>query len=307
MHKIILALTAGLITAAVQPAAAALKVFACEPEWAALATELGGTSVDVYSATTALQDPHRIQARPSLIAKFRQADLVVCTGAELEIGWLPALVEKANNPRVLPGSPGFFEASRYVRMLEVPVVLDRSQGDVHPYGNPHIQTAPDNIAVIAKALAVRLAEVDPVNAAWYQQQHERFSARWSAAMQKWAADARPLAGIAVVSAHKSWPYLYGWLGMREVATLEPKPGIPPSASHLAEVLENLKTQQARMIIFAAYQDRKPADWLAQRTGLPTVELPYTVGGVESADDLFKLFDVTLERLLQAAGVSAGSP
>ena len=307
MHKIILALTAGLITAAVQPAAAALKVFACEPEWAALAQELGGGHVDVYAATTGLQDPHRIQARPSLIARYRQADLVVCTGAELEIGWLPALVEKANNPRVLPGSPGFFEASRYVRMLEVPVVLDRSQGDVHPYGNPHIQTAPDNIAVIAKALAVRFAEVDPVNAAWYQQQHERFSARWSAAMQKWADDARPLAGITVVSAHKSWPYLYGWLGMREVATLEPKPGIPPSASHLAEVLENLKTQQARMIIFAAYQDRKPADWLAQRTGLPTVELPYTVGGVESADDLFKLFDVTLERLLQAAGVSAGSP
>jgi zinc/manganese transport system substrate-binding protein len=285
------------------PAAAALKVFACEPEWAALAMELGGSHVDTYSATTALQDPHRIQARPSLIAKFRQADLVICTGAELEAGWLPALVEKANNPKVLPGSPGYFEASRFVQMLEIPAVVDRSMGDVHAYGNPHIQTSPASIATVADALALRLAELDPANAGSYRQRHQQFSTRWSEAMRKWTADARPLVGVAVVSAHKSWPYLYAWLGMREVATLEPKPGVPPSASHLAQVVTNLKSQSARMVIFAAYQDRKSADWLAQRTKLPAVELPYTVGA-EGADDLFKLFDVTIVRLLQAAGTSA---
>ncbi len=303
MRKSILLLLTGLITAAAQPAAAALKVFTCEPEWAALARELGDAHVEVYSATTALQDVHKIQARPSLIAQYRQADLVVCTGADLEIGWLPALVEKANNPRVLPGSKGFLEASRYVEMLEVPAVVDRSMGDVHPEGNPHIHTSPDNIAAVAAALSARLIELDAGNADTYRRRHQQFSARWSGAMRQWTAKAEPLRGVAVVSAHKSWPYLYHWLGMREIATLEPKPGIPPSAAHLAQLLERLQSQPARMVVYAAYQDRKPADWLAQRAGLAVVELPYTIGGVDGTDNLFQLFEVTLDRLLQAIGES----
>src|SRR5882757_9707350 len=151
------------------PLAHALEVFACEPEWAALATELGGNDVNVFSATTARQDPHQIQARPALIARLRNADLVVCTGSELKIGWMPVLLRQASNGKVQPGTPGYFEATRFVRMLEVPAVLDRSMGDIHPGGNPHIQTSPLNIRAVAEALARRLAEIDSGHAAVYAQ------------------------------------------------------------------------------------------------------------------------------------------
>lgn len=288
---------AGLALAA--PASATLNVFACEPEWGALARELGGDAVDVYVATTALQDVHKIQARPSLIAKYRQADLLVCTGAELEVGWLPALAEKGNNPRLAPGTPGYFEASRQVTMLEVPSSVDRSLGDIHPYGNPHIQTGPQNIARIAAALAVRLAEVDPANAAGYRERGGTFDTKWRAALERWQKKAAPLAGVAVVSSHRSWVYLYDWLGLEEVAALEPKPGIPPSAGHLEQVLAGLRHAPARMVIRAAYQDPRPAEWLSERAAIPAVELPFTVGGAPGTDDLVGLFDVTLDRLLQA--------
>jgi zinc/manganese transport system substrate-binding protein len=280
------------------PAQAALRVFACEPEWAALTRTLGGDDVDVYAASSALQDVHHIQPRPSLIAHYRRADLVVCTGAELEIGWLPPLVEKGNNPKVSPGSPGYFAASRSVHMLEVPTRLDRSEGDVHPYGNPHIQTDPRNIAAVAKDLSARLAQVDPAHAAGYQQRYQAFIARWDAAIQKWQAEAKPLAGATVVSSHKGWIYLFDWLGMKEVGTLEPKPGIPPTAAHLAEVLNGLKLQPAKMVIYAAYYDPRPAEWLSSHAGIPAVELPFSTGGMAGTDDLFGLFDVTIAQLLK---------
>jgi zinc/manganese transport system substrate-binding protein len=281
--------------------ALALNVFACEPEWGALARELGGADVEVYTATTALQDVHKIQARPSLIAKYRQAELLVCTGAELEIGWLPALADKGNNPKLRPGSPGYFDASRFVEMREVPVSLDRSLGDVHPYGNPHIQTGPGSILAVGGPLAERLAQLDPANAQDYRARHAVFAQKWREAMARWAARGKPLAGVKVVSAHQGWVYLYEWLGMQEVATLEPKPGIPPSAGHLERVLTELQRTPARMVIRAAYQDPRPAQWLSERAGIAAVELPFTVGGGPGTDDLFGLFDVTLERLLRAAG------
>jgi len=296
----VIRMLAGLAGAAFAAPALALNVFACEPEWGALARELGGADVSVYAATTALQDVHKIQARPSLIAKYRQADLLVCTGAELEIGWLPALADKGNNPRLLPGAPGFFEASRHAAMREVPGSVDRSLGDVHPYGNPHIQTGPAAILAVAAPLAERLAQLDPARAEAYRARHAAFAEKWRAAMARWAERGKPLAGVRVVSAHKGWVYLYEWLGMQEVATLEPKPGIPPSAGHLERVLADLQRTPARMVVRAAYQDARPAQWLSERAGIPVVELPFSVGGTPGADDLFGLFDVTLERLLQAA-------
>lgn len=282
------------------PAHAALNVFATVPEWGALARELGGDDVTVYTATTALQNVHRIQARPSLIAKYRQADLVVATGADLESGWLPALAEKGNNPRVRPGAPGFFEAFRHVTMLEVPQSVDRSMGDVHPYGNPHIQTDARNLLAVAGPLAERMAQLDPGHAAGYRARHAQFAEKWRAATARWEARAKPLAGVPVVTTHRDSPYLFAWLGLREVATLEPKPGLPPSAGHLEKVLGVLKGQPARMALRAAYQDPKPAQWIAERAGIPVVELPFTVGGAAGADDLYGYFDVTIERLLAGA-------
>lgn len=304
MKEILATLLLAAIAAVTPPACAALKVFACEPEWGALARELGGEHLDVYVATSALQDVHQIQPKPSLIARYRQAELLVCTGAELEIGWLTPLAEKGNNPRLSPGTPGYFEASAFVQMREVPAKLDRSEGDVHPYGNPHIQTGPQNILPVAQRLSARLAVVDPAHAADYSARLLDFTARWDAAMSKWKERAKPLQGLSVVSAHRSWVYLYEWLGIKEVATLEPRPGIPPSAAHLDGVLTTLKTQSAKMVIHAAYQDRRPVEWMTQHAAITAVELPFSPGGAPGTDDLFGLFDVTLDRLLAAL---AGKP
>jgi zinc/manganese transport system substrate-binding protein len=251
----------------------------------------------VYDATNALQDPHRIQARPSLIARARNADLLACTGSELEIGWLPILLQQSGNPKIQPGRPGYFEAAHYVRMLEVPTRLDRAEGDIHPGGNPHIQTDPRNIALVADALAKRLAEVDPGNAATYQTRYKAFADRWQAASRNWEKEAAPLKGAAIVVQHKGFPYLENWLGLREVATLEPKPGVEPTSGHLAEVLAQLQRQPAKMVIRAAYNDERASEWLAQRARIPAVALPFTVGGSDRAKDLFGLFDDTVQRLL----------
>lgn len=296
-----LALVAGYaFTAWGVPAQAALRVFACEPEWAALAQELGGPLVEATSATTAQQDPHQIQARPSLIARVRNADLVVCTGAELEAGWLPLLLQQSGNARVQPGQPGYFAAADQVRKLDIPVTVDRSQGDVHAAGNPHIQTDPRNIAAVATALAARLQQVDAGQAAQYAQRGAAFQLKWQQAIARWTAQAAPLRGLPVVSQHKGYVYLYDWLGMREVAVLEPKPGVEPSAAHLQGLLATLKATPARMVITSAYQDPKPAEWLSRNAALAMVRLPFTVGGSDAAKDLFGLFDDTLARLLAAA-------
>lgn len=276
---------------------AGLNIFACEPEWGALAKELVGDDVKVYVATTAMQDPHHIEARPSLIAKMRQADLVVCTGAELEVGWLPVLLSESGNGRVQPSQPGNFEAAHHVMLLEKPARLDRSEGDVHAAGNPHIQTDPRNIAKVASALARTMAQIDAGNAVKYQQREQDFQARWGQAIKGWEAKALPLKGAPVAVQHKGFPYLQNWLGLVEVTALEPRPGVEPSASHLAQVLTNLKTRPVKMILRAAYQPDRPSKWLSERAGIPAVELPYTVGGSREAGDLFGLFDDTINRLL----------
>jgi len=282
-------------------AAAELRVFACEPEWSALAGEIGGDRVEATSATHALQDPHFVEARPSLISQVRKADLVICSGAQLEIGWLPMLLSKANNPRILPGKDGFLEASSMVRRLDVPDSVDRAQGDMHPQGNPHIQMNPHNIALVAQALGQRLAVLDPDNAADYRSRTADFLDRWSAAIVHWEEQARPLAGSRVVCHHKSWVYLEDWLGLKEVATLEPVPGIPPTAAHLSALLGELGTdgKGADMIIRSPFQNPKPSEWLQERTGIPAVMLPLTVGGSDKAKDLFTLFDDVISRMLAA--------
>lgn len=274
-----------------------LKIFACEPEWAALAQELGGDRVSAFSATTARQDPHYIEARPSLIARVRTADLVVCTGAELEAGWLPVLLRASGNARVQPGTPGFFAAAEHVPLLDVPATLDRALGDIHAAGNPHLHTDPRNIARVAAALAQRLAALDPAQAAHYLARHDDFAGRWREAVTRWERAAAPLKGMAVVSQHQGgWSYLIRWLGLNEVAVLEPKPGVPATAAHLSQVLARLKAQPAKMVLRAAYQDGRPSEWLAQNAGVRAVVLPYTVGGGGGADNLFALFDATIARI-----------
>ncbi|HEY3179275.1 MAG TPA: zinc ABC transporter substrate-binding protein [Casimicrobiaceae bacterium] len=301
MHSIVKWLAAALLAVTVSPAYAVLNVFATVPEWGALAEELGGDAVKVYVATNALQDPHHIEAKPSLIARARNADLVVATGAELEIGWLPLVVQQAGNPKIRAGQPGYFEAANYVTLLDKPARLDRAEGDVHAAGDPHIQTDPRNITRVAAALAGRLAELDPTNAETYRTRYRTFDDKWRAAIVRWEREAASLRGVPILVQHKAFTYLIAWLGIKEVAALEPKPGVDPTISYLSEVLTTIQRQPVKMVIRAAYQSDRASQWIAERAKITPVVLPFTVGGDPEAKDLFSLFDDTLARLLKAIG------
>jgi len=299
MRRWIVILAACMALAA--PAHAALSVLACEPEWASLVKELAGDRAKVVSATTARQDPHRIEARPALLAQARRADLLVCTGADLEIGWLPLLQRESGNAGIQAGQPGFFEAARFVELLERPALVDRSMGDVHAAGNPHIHLDPRNLLKVAEALAARLSALDAANAAHYAARQRDFAARMAAAVARWERDAASLRETRVLAHHRNWSYLAAWLGLRVAADLEPKPGIEPSAAYLAQLVDRLKTRPAKMVLRTPYQPPRPSEWIAERTGMRAVELPFTVGGSARATDLFSLFDDILARLKEAAG------
>lgn len=279
----------------------AMNVFACEPEWAALASEIGGPKVTTYTATTALQDPHQIQARPSLIAKARAADITVCTGSELEIGWLPQILTQAANKKIAPGSAGSFEATRFVTLLERPARLDRAEGDIHSGGNPHIQSDPRVMLPVGKAMAERFAQIDPANAALYRARYAAFAVKWNAALVRWQARAAPLRGQPIAVQHKTWIYLETWLGLKRVVALEPKPGVPASSGYLAQVLGVLQKTPVKMVIRSAYEDGRSSEFISQRAHVPAVVLPYTIGGSPGAKDLYSLYDDTLTRLLGALG------
>jgi zinc/manganese transport system substrate-binding protein len=280
-------------------ARAELRIFSCEPEWAALAEEIGGDLVEAYSATTALQDPHYIQARPSLIAKVRRANLVICSGAQLEIGWLPALLQKANNRDVRPGSRGYMEASNFVLRLDATGTADRAQGDIHPLGNPHVQTNPHNVAAVADALGKRMAELDSDNATAYESGSSDFSIRWQQAIADWEKKAAPLRGKRAITHHKSWVYLERWLGIEEVGNLEAVAGLPPTATHLSKLTKEFADGGADVIIRSPYQDGRPSEWLAERTNITAIVLPLSIGGTDGATDLFSLYDEMINRLLGA--------
>ena len=287
-----------LLAMAALPAWATLNVFATVPEWGALAKEIGGEQVTVYTATTAFQDPHRIEARPSLLAQARRAQLLVAAGADLEIGWLPLVVRDSGNSAIQAGRPGYFEAASYVNRLDVPTVLDRAHGDVHAAGNPHTHLDPRNVLKVGEALAQRMAELDAANAAVYLSSFKTFAGKWQVAMARWEKEGAPLRGVPVLVHHSSFVYLTHWLGIKEVGALEPKPGIEPTSGHLSALLAKQQTTPAKMVLRAAYNQEGPSQWIAGKTGMPAVLLPYTVGGTAEAKDLFTLFDDTLQRLLK---------
>jgi zinc/manganese transport system substrate-binding protein len=299
MVRKLLSLCAVLGLAAAMPSHAGPRILATTSDWGSLATELGGDKVSVYTATSALQDVHQVDAKPSLVARARTADLVVANGAELEAGWLPVLLQESGNPKIRPGNPGYFEAASAVRLIEVPTALDRSMGDIHALGNPHLHLDPRNVAAVGKALTARLAAIDPANAPYYQSRGADFQARWAVAMARWDQQGASLRGAKVVVIHRDQAYLCHWLGLVQVATLEPKPGVPPSAGYLAGLVTRLSADRPKMILRNAYNDPKAVDWLSPKIGVPVVTLPFSVGGTPQAKDLFGLFDDTLDRLLAA--------
>lgn len=296
-----ISLMAGLALLLAVPAwAAKINVFACEPEWASLAEEIGGESVETFAATNARQDPHYIRARPSLIAKMRKADLVVCSGAGLEVGWLPVLFQKAGNAKVQPGGSGYLMAAEFVPVLEKPSQVDRSMGDVHPEGNPHVHLNPHNILLVAKEMAHRLKIIDGANATNYQARLENFADRWQQAAGSWEKRTAKLKGKRIITHHRAWSYLIDWLGLDLVNTLEPKPGIPATTGHLESLLQQVRGTKVLAIIRTPYAPDKASEWLAAKSTIPAVVLPYTIGGETGVDDLFALFDRSLVHLEEIA-------
>ena len=276
---------------------AQFNIFTCEPEYAALAKELA-PDARIYSATTAMQDPHQVQARPSLIAKMRQADLVICAGAELEVGWLPMLQMKAANSQVRNTDLGLFFAAEHVETLDQMSNVDRSMGDVHSQGNPHLHFSPQRMLAIAKALTEKLIQLDSDNSSRYQQQFESFNSRWKIASSKWQEVANKLSGMKVIAYHSSFRYLFDFAGIEQVADLEPKPGLPPTSGHLASLLKQAKNGEITAIVIASYQDKRGANWLAEKSNLPVIVLPLSVGGNEQSNDLFSIYDNVLSLLSQ---------
>lgn len=271
----------------------AVNIFACEPEWAALSKEIA-PQAHIYSATTAYQDPHFVQAKPSLIAKMRRADLVICSGAELEIGWLPALLLKANNAKVRHTDGGLLYVAEHVHRLDQREHVDRSMGDVHAMGNPHIHLSPKAISKAATLIANRLAQIDSEQAHHYTQAATAFQTRWAESVNTWEQQAATLQGKQLVAYHTSYRYLFDWLGINQVADLEPKPGLPPTSGHLATLLTQLKGHDVSAVVYTPYQDAKPANWLASKAAIPAAELPYTV---EKTESLFSLYQRTIDTLV----------
>lgn len=288
-----LALTVGYTSLA----NAELNIFACEPEYAALAKALA-PDAKVYSATTAMQDPHQVQARPSLIAKMRQADLAICAGADLEVGWLPMLQMKSSNAKVRSTDQGLFFAAEHVNTLDKLESVDRSMGDVHAQGNPHLHFSPQRILKVAEALTTKLISLDPASQEQYQIALSKFSDKWAQAIPQWEAKAAPLKGKRVIAYHSSFRYLFDWIGIEQVGDLEPKPGLPPSSSHLASLLKRAETDDIMAIIVASYQSERGAEWLGERANLPVQVLPMSVGGNDQSQDLFTLYDSVIDLLLQ---------
>lgn len=275
------------------PAHAQVRVFACEPEWAALATEIGGDRLTLYTATGPHQDPHHVDARPSLIAQVRKADLVVCTGADLEIGWLPVLIARAANP-ALKGERVFYAAD-HVALLAVPVGrVDRSKGDVHAQGNPHVHLDPRRMMDIGDALARTLSRIDSANAGAYTERALAFRERLTATLA--AAQVEALRGRRWFVSHDAWPYLFDWLGAGQAGTLEPVPGVPPSSRHLAKLGELARQQPVHGIIHTSHDDARPVQWLARNGNTCAIELPYTVGAAPAARDLPGWYGEILVRL-----------
>ena len=245
-------------------AAQAFSVFVCEPEWGALVKALH-PSAQVFSATTHLQDPHHIEARPSLIAQLRQADLAVCTGASLEVGWLPMLQARSGNAKAQDGQPGMFYAAKFVKLIgQYEGVITPFSGDVHPDGNPHFHTDPRRLLQVATALRDRLIQLNPSEENSITAQHAQFSQALTDRLSGWEAKAARLKGKSVLTQHATFGYLWDWLSIKSIGDLEPKPGMPPTPGHLERLRAQMSQSAAQAIIIAQHHDKRPAQWLVQQ-------------------------------------------
>ena len=294
MKKVLLVLS--LIIFA-NPALAKIKVFTCEPEWTSLVKEITKKKAVVYQAISGKQDPHKIQARPSLIAKVRNSDLLVCSGADLEIGWLPVLIEKAANKKIKLGTLGYFEAASVIDVIDKKANVDRSMGDQHPYGNPHIHLNPHNILIVGEEIVERLSKIDPNNSEIYQENFASFQSKFSNKISEWESKAKVLVNKNIISHHADINYLVQWLKLNLLSTIENKPGIPPSASQMKKLVNDFKDSNILAVNSFVINPSKPSNWLSNQLQAPKVSLLYTVGSKKNIKNLFDLFEENLRILL----------
>lgn len=278
---------------------AKIKVVTTLPDFASLAREIGGDKVDVSTMAKPTEDPHFVDARPSFVVQLRDADVLIDGGAELELGWLPPLLQNARNPKLEVGKPGRVQASQGVRLMNVPANVTRAAGDVHALGNPHFMTDPIIAKVVAQHIAQSFAAVDPPNAAFYDSNYKKFEATINAKLQEWGAAMLPFKGQSVVAYHDSWVYFAHRFGLNIDTFLEPKPGIPPSPSHLAEVIEKMKAQKIKAIIVEPFHDRKIAEKVASSTDAKVVDFAQYPGAIPGTDSYVKLIDTLVSRLAAA--------
>ena len=293
-----IALAAGLLAAA--PAHAELNVVTTTEDLAALAREVGGDKIKVESLSRGYQDPHFVEAKPSFVIKLHSADLLIAVGRELEIGWLPPLVNQARNAKVQPGGEGYFDASQGVKILEIPTgQLTRAMGDVHPQGNPHYWLDPDNGLRIAKGIQKKLSALGPGDAAYFAQREEAFEKRLAEAQKRWDAQMAPYKGTKIVTYHRSWPNFVDRFGLDVIGYVEPRPGIPPSPSHTLDLINDMKAKNVKIIMVEPYFDLKTPNSIASQTGAKVLVLPPSVGGIPQASDYLKLFETQISMLVDA--------
>jgi zinc/manganese transport system substrate-binding protein len=283
-----------------QAEAKKLNIVTATTDMAALAQEVGGDRVGVESIAKGYQDPHFVEAKPSFLLKLRQADLLIVVGLQLEIGWLPPLITQSGNPRIQVGAPGYFDASQFAEILEIPTgTITRAEGDVHPLGNPHYWLDPDNGRRIAKGIAGKLAEMDAADSSYFQQRFEDFDKRLTAAEQKWDAEMKPYRGRKVVTYHRSFPNFAKHFGLNVIGYVEPRPGIPPTPSHTIELIGLMKRENCKVILVEPYFDLKTPNSIGRETGAKVVVYLPSVGGEKDVTDYFKLFDYDIDLLIKA--------
>jgi ABC-type Zn uptake system ZnuABC Zn-binding protein ZnuA len=286
-----------------RPSEARLRVVTTTEDLAAIAREVGGDQVEVSALAKGYQDPHFVDAKPSYLIKLQKADLFVEVGRDLEVGWVPPLLNSARNLKILPGAEGFLDASALVHILEIPASVSRAQGDVHPLGNPHYWLDPDNGAGIADAIRGKLAELDPADAAGFQRRADAFKKKLAEALKRWEArsDALGLRGMKVVTYHRSWSYFIEHFGLEAVDFIEPKPGVPPSPQHLQQLTERIRSDGVKLLVVEPYFDSKLPEKIARQTGARLAVLPTSVGAEKGIETYFDLFDRQMDLLAQALG------
>src|SRR6188768_2680626 len=291
--------------------AATIKIVATTQDLEALAKEVGGDKIEAESLAKGYQDPHQVEPKPSFILKLNKADLLIVVGRELEIGWLPALINQARNPQIHPGADRYLDASLSAHILEIPTgQITRAMGDVHPQGNPHYWLSPENGRRIAKAIQQKLSAISPADAAYFAQRYADFDRRLSEGEKRWTAALAPYKGAKIVTYHRSWPNFVEAFGFNVVGYVEPKPGIPPSPSHTLELGQEMKKDNVKIIIIEPYFDSKTPMAIARQAGAQVVTLAPSVGGAKSANvgDYLALFDYNVNALVaafSAAGVKGG--